>query len=47
MNSINLGYKIHTIFMNSENIETLDSHRLLLNLSDCLRISNVLNNKIT
>ena len=26
--------KMHTIFMNSENSQTFDPHRLLLNLSD-------------
>ena len=34
MNSINLQYKMNTIFMNSENSKTSDPPRLLINLSD-------------
>ena len=34
MNSIKVWYKMHIIFINSENSKTSDAHRLLLNLSD-------------
>ena len=34
MNSRKVQYKMHTLFMNSENNETSDPLRLLLNLSD-------------
>ena len=34
INSIKLGNRMDTIFMNSKNSETFDPHRLLGNLSD-------------
>ena len=34
MNSIKLYTRMDTIFMNSKNSKTTDSHRLLLNFSD-------------
>ena len=34
MNSIQLWYKMDTIFTNSEDSETSDSQRLILNLTD-------------
>ena len=34
MNSIKLENRMDTIFINSENSKTSDSHRLLLNLTD-------------
>ena len=38
MNSIKLKDRMDTIFMNSENSETSDPHRLLLNLSDKINL---------
>ena len=38
MNSIKLENRMDTIFMNSENSKTSDSHRLLLNLSDKINL---------
>ena len=38
MNSLKLKYEMGTIFMNSENSKTSDSHRLLLNLSDKINL---------
>ena len=34
MNSIKLSNRMNTIFMNSENSKTSDSHIILFNLSD-------------
>ena len=41
MNLIKVQYKMNTLFMNSENIKTSDTHSLLLNVTDkiCLKRS--------
>ena len=41
MNSIKLQSKMDTIFMNSENSKTFDSHRLLLNFSNKIDLKRV------
>ena len=41
MNSINVKYKMDTIFMNSGNSKTSDSHRLLLNPSDKIGLRKI------
>ena len=38
MNSIKLQNRMDTIFMNSENFKTSESHRLLLNLADKINL---------
>ena len=43
MNSIKLENKMDTIFLNSKNSGTSDSHRLLLNLTDKIDLTTVMN----
>ena len=38
MNSIQMQYKIDTIFMNSGNSKTSDPHRLVFNLADKINL---------